>query len=800
MRCSSTRFTSRPSLVAKRRDIARRMSKLTIALMVALGAVLAAMAPVASADGDPGSDVLVYQPLFLAADAGISVQQQARLGALLHDAARHGLPIRVAIIATRSDLGAVTGLWRKPRAYARFLGVELSLAYKGRLLVVMPNGYGFNWPGHSAAAAYRTLRTIAIRPGARDLATAAQTGVGALAAANRIKLGSATATAGRARSHAARPASQAAGPHGTSDEEVLILGILAALCVLALTVHLVPRWRGHGGSLRSRLPRPGTAAIHGKARRGLVVGGLGIAAAVVVVILSVGGSPSEAQSDALARNPSLDPGTSLARSAPNFTLTDQFGKPASLRSFRGKVVLLAFNDSECTTVCPLTTSAMVEAKAMLGPAAKHVELLGVDANPKATALEDVLSYSQLHGMLHSWRFLTGSLAALHRVWSAYGIQAAVQGGEIAHTPALFVIDPLGRERKLYMTQQSYAAVDQLGELLAQEASHLLPGHPAVRSKLSYAQIKGIAPTAKVRLPRAGSGSVALGPGRPHLYLFFATWDQEVTSLAAHLEGLSRYQAATASSHLPALTGIDEASVEPSPDALKRFLGTLAHPLPYPVALDRSGRVADGYEVQGQPWFVLTSPTGRILWYRQVTTGGWPRTDSLIQTVRTALRHAPRTSAAAATRELTGSPPALTALHRQAGRLLGTEPALAARIRALRGYPIVLNAWASWCTPCRAESALLGAASAAFGRRVAFLGADTNDSASDASSFLAQHPVSYPSYQTSITALSSIVPAGLAGLPTTVFINRAGKIVDVHVGQYDSLGTLEADIQTYARGR
>ena len=382
--------------------------------------------------------------------------------------------------------------------------------------------------------------------------------------------------------------------------------------------------------MRARLPRPRLGTLPGGVRTPVALAGVGVAAAVVaVVILSVAGSPSEAQSDALASNPSLDPGTSLARPAPDFTLTDQFGQQVSLRSFRGKVVLLAFNDSECTTVCPLTTTAMLEAKAMLGSAAKHVALLGVDANPKATALEDVLSYSQLHGMVHAWHFLTGSLSALRRVWSAYGIQAAVQGGEIAHTPALFVIDPSGRERKLYMTQQSYAAVGQLGQLLAQEASRLLPGHPTVQSHLSYAQIKGIGPTETVRLPRAGGGSVRLGPGRPHLYLFFDTWDREVTSLAAHLEELRHYQSAPASSRLPALSAIDETSVEPSPAALQAVSGNAPHPLPYPVALDRSGRVADGYEVQGQPWLVLTSSSGRIVWYRQVSTTGWPSFGGLV---------------------------------------------------------------------------------------------------------------------------------------------------------------------------
>lgn len=155
------------------------------------------------------------------------------------------------------------------------------------------------------------------------------------------------------------------------------------------------------------------------------------------------------------------------------------------------------------------------------------------------------------------------------------------------------------------------------------------------------------------------------------------------------------------------------------------------------------------------------------------------------------------SAADARRVLAGSPGSLAALHTQAGQLITSSGTLSERLRSLRGYPVVLNAWAAWCPPCREEFPLLAAASARYGRKVAFLGADTNDSAADARSFLAQHPVSYPSYPVASTDLSSF--AVLEGFPTTIFLNAAGKVVFVHTGQYQSAAALDNDIQHYALG-
>jgi cytochrome oxidase Cu insertion factor (SCO1/SenC/PrrC family) len=366
--------------------------------------------------------------------------------------------------------------------------------------------------------------------------------------------------------------------------------------------------------------------------------GVGIGAVISLARSSSAGPAapvSDTQSPSAA-NPRLDPGAALNGVAPGFTLTDQFGKHVSLRSLHGKVVVLSFNDPECTTICPLTTTAMLRAKALLGPAARNVELIGIGANPEKTGVKWVRDYSQAHGMLHKWRFLTGSLPELKKVWRDYNIEAAVVGGAIDHTPATYVIDQRGRFSRLYVSQMSYSSVGQLGEEMAQSISALLPGHPPLRGTQSLAAISLLGPMRQVRLPRFGGGTVRLGPGSgPHLVLFFDTWESEVTNLRADLEALNRYQALARSRGLPPLVAIDEAGVERSPQALARFLHGLPHPLAYPVAIDTSGRVADGYRVQDSPWLELVSGKGRFLYYDDLAVKGWPTLQQLVTRSRLA---------------------------------------------------------------------------------------------------------------------------------------------------------------------
>jgi cytochrome oxidase Cu insertion factor (SCO1/SenC/PrrC family) len=336
-------------------------------------------------------------------------------------------------------------------------------------------------------------------------------------------------------------------------------------------------------------------------------------------------------------DPQLDPGVRLSAAAPGFTLTDQFDKRVSLRSLRGKVVVLSFNDPKCTTVCPLTTTALLNAEKLLGPAAARVDLIGVGANPDATGVKWVRAYSRAHGMENKWRFLTGSLQELKSVWRAYGIEAAVLGGSVDHTPATYVIGPDGRESRLYQTAMAYSSVSQLGYEIAQSVAALLPGRPKLDGAVSPAQPMLYGPHKPVTLPRAGGGAVRLGLGSgAHLLLFFDTWATEVTDLSRQLDALNRYQAAAKRQGLPPLVAIDEGGVEASPQALARFLHSLSRPLSYPVAVDHSGAVADGYRVQDSPWLELVSSKGRFLFYEDLSAKGWPSLKRLRATVTAAL--------------------------------------------------------------------------------------------------------------------------------------------------------------------
>ncbi|HEY4412195.1 MAG TPA: hypothetical protein VGN06_04285 [Gaiellaceae bacterium] len=152
-----------------------------IAAVVALLAV-----PAAWADGDPASDVLPTLDVFLPNPAP-SAAVSGPLAKLVASANRGGNRLKVAVIASRTDLGSVPVLFGKPAAYARFLGLELRTLYAGVLVVVMPAGIGVYDGGRPTAAQEAALRGLPVEPGADGLTRTAEAAAQRLIGAHALR-------------------------------------------------------------------------------------------------------------------------------------------------------------------------------------------------------------------------------------------------------------------------------------------------------------------------------------------------------------------------------------------------------------------------------------------------------------------------------------------------------------------------------------------------------------------------------------------------------------------------------------
>ena len=153
----------------------------------------------------------------------------------------------------------------------------------------------------------------------------------------------------------------------------------------------------------------------------------------------------------------------------------------------------------------------------------------------------------------------------------------------------------------------------------------------------------------------------------------------------------------------------------------------------------------------------------------------------------------------AAERLRGAPAPLAAVHAQANELLGGErTAVRERLADLKGQPVVMNKWASWCGPCRAEFPHFQSLSVELGKRVAFLGLNSGDNRGDAAEFLSEFPVSFPSYTDPNEKVALDLGAS-AAYPVTIFYDASGEQTFVKQGQYATEAALRADVERYALG-
>jgi hypothetical protein len=201
------------------------------AAIISLVAVLSlAAVPHARADGDPASDYLLGEPSFVPPDAGVPPAYANQLNDVLRDALARGYRLRVALIATRNDMGSVAVLFRQPQSYARFLGKELAFVYKGNLLVAMPNGFGVTRRGRILRPDQAVVDRLRAPGG---------TGVALASAATRAVV----QLAGRAGIIVTLPPLRGSRSHANQSHDRLTIVVAAAVAALLIAIATLARRR-----------------------------------------------------------------------------------------------------------------------------------------------------------------------------------------------------------------------------------------------------------------------------------------------------------------------------------------------------------------------------------------------------------------------------------------------------------------------------------------------------------------------------------------------------------------------------
>lgn len=310
---------------------------------------------------------------------------------------------------------------------------------------------------------------------------------------------------------------------------------------------------------------------------------------------------------------SLYPGSSKA--APDFTLVDQNGRSLTLSGFRGKSVVLSFNDDQCTDVCTLLAEDVIRADQYLGTQrARQVVFLSVNVNPYFPGVAAVKQWTDDNDLagVPNWYFGTASPAALESVWKDYGVYVGRDAATrtVTHSALLEFIDPAGRVRATANFGLNAVDVDPYSRAMAQAAVDLLPGPQRVvagpQAPPPGGRGAGVGQRAPdFDLPALGGAGPAVDlsalHGQPVVLNFWASTCQNCRE---ELKAFAEVAAAEPKVHF---FGVDVADPSPSNAlSLARAAG-----VPYPLLSDRGGQVAASYEVSGLPTTVYIDPAGHV---------------------------------------------------------------------------------------------------------------------------------------------------------------------------------------------
>lgn len=301
-------------------------------------------------------------------------------------------------------------------------------------------------------------------------------------------------------------------------------------------------------------------------------------------------------------------------SAPDLALTDQHGRPTSIAAYRGKAVVLSFNDDVCQDLCTLLAQDVAAADADLGAAAKNVVFLSVNVNPLHTSVKDVKTWTDSHGLggAANWVFATGTARHLALAADQFHVPVTLdpKTQEVVHGTELFFIDPAGKEAALgqFGTQSANTAL--FAHAMAQMAVDLLPR--AARSPVAGPS-DNAAPGVALNLPAPGfnlpqlnnpASDVSLARTRGK-YTVVNFWASTCSACIREMPDLQAAHRTLGES--VAFLGIDVADPAGPAAAFARKSGVT-----YPLLADANGTAAGAYRIPGLPFTAIIGPDGTLL--------------------------------------------------------------------------------------------------------------------------------------------------------------------------------------------
>jgi cytochrome oxidase Cu insertion factor (SCO1/SenC/PrrC family)/thiol-disulfide isomerase/thioredoxin len=295
--------------------------------------------------------------------------------------------------------------------------------------------------------------------------------------------------------------------------------------------------------------------------------------------------------------------------APDFSLTDQRGHRLDLDRFRGRPVVLTFNDDECTDLCTLLAQDVTAADKDLGDHASDIAFVSINANPFHTGVADVAAWTRRHGLgsAENWYYGTGTPAALSKIAKRYGcdIRADPATGDVVHCTTIYFIDPQGREQAVGSFGSDSADTAPFAHAMARMAADLTGKHldvagPSLASpRDDAAEVGDTAPA--LDLPTA-SGTAPRPDGHDRVVDFFSS---TCTACRPQLAALRTEQAALGS--VVDIIGVDVDEPIATAQSVARRDATT-----FPILDDAHGAAAGAWRVSALPTLVVLDPHGTVV--------------------------------------------------------------------------------------------------------------------------------------------------------------------------------------------